>query len=279
MPFWGPELRPSPTAGDERADLKSMKKISCIVLPTYNEAQNLERLLPQIFQQAKKIPAYDLHVLVVDDNSADGTAKVVREHMFEYPRLHLLSGEKKGLGDAYKRGMTHAIAELKADLILQMDADLQHDPNLLPRFITLCDEGFDLVIGSRFCAAGATPGLPFHRRLISLVGTQLVRLFGGLPPLHDCTSGYRCIRTKSLLKCDLKGLSSRGYSFQSSLLFELIRNGARVIEVPIVFAQRFTGRSKLSFHDQVEFLANLAKLRLRRSARSGNAPSYFLARK
>jgi dolichol-phosphate mannosyltransferase len=265
--------------GGERADLKFMKKISCIVLPTYNEAQNLERLLPQIFQQAEKIPAYDLHVLVVDDNSPDGTAKVVRKHMFECPRLHLLSGEKKGLGDAYKRGMAHAIAELKADLILQMDADLQHDPNLLPRFITLCDEGFDLVIGSRFCAAAATPGFPLHRRLISMVGTQLVRLFGGLPPLHDCTSGYRCIRTKSLLKCDLNELSSRGYSFQSSLLLELIRNGARVIEVPIVFAQRFSGRSKLSFRDQVEFLTNLAKLRLRRSARSGYTPSYFLARK
>jgi dolichol-phosphate mannosyltransferase len=162
--------------------------------------------------------------------------------------------------------MAHALKELHADLIFEMDADLQHDPLLLPLFVMLANNGFSLVIGSRFVSGGATPNFPRHRKLISLLGTWLVRLFGGLPALRDCTSGYRCIKADVVAKCDLRGLVTRGYSFQSSLLCELIRNGARVIEVPIVFHERKQGKSKLSFRDQIDFLLNLLRLRLRRPA-------------
>lgn len=243
-----------------------MKSNGCIVLPTYNEAENVKVLIPRIFEQAGKISTHDLHVVVVDDNSPDGTAAIVRGFVNAFPTLHLLTGEKRGLGEAYKRGVVFALKDLHADLIFEMDADLQHDPSLLPLFVTLADNGFSLVIGSRFVVGGATPNFPWHRKLISVAATRLVRLFGGLPALTDCTSGYRCIKADLIERCDLRGLASRGYSFQSSLLVELIRNGACVIEVPIIFHERSQGESKLSLQDQMEFLFNLPKLRSRRAA-------------
>ena len=243
------------------------KAIACIVLPTFNEAENIPAVLAGIFSQAEAIPSHELHVLVVDDNSPDGTAERVREAMPRFPHLHLVSGEKKGLGEAYKRGITHAITVLQPHLILQMDADLQHDPAVLPRMIALANDGYDVVIGSRFAPGGAVPGLPGHRKLISLAGTRLVRWFGGIPPISDCTSGYRVIRADLLPRCDLEHLSTRGYSFQSSLLCELLRNGARLVETPIVFSGRAHGESKLSFHDQWEFVVNLFRLWFVKAAR------------
>jgi len=243
-----------------------MNKIACVILPTYNEAENVKVLLPYIFEQASRISTHELHVVVVDDNSPDGTATVVRTFMDTLPNIHLLTGQKKGLGEAYQRGMAYSLNNLHADLIFEMDADLQHDAALLPLFAALTDHGFSLVIGSRFIYGGTTANFPFYRRLISLMGTWLLRVFAGLPALTDCTSGYRCIKADVLAKCDLRGLASRGYSFQSSLLYELIRNGARVIEVPITFQERSQGESKLGLRDQVEFIINLFKLRHKRMA-------------
>jgi dolichol-phosphate mannosyltransferase len=240
-------------------------KRACIVLPTFNESENLKLLLPLIFQEADRIPSHELHVLVVDDNSPDGTADIVRELMDRVPNLHLLSGEKRGLGEAYKRGMAHALETLAPDLILQMDADLQHSPKLIPLFVNLTENGFSLVIGSRFILGGSTPDFSFKRKMLSRVGNGMLRFLGGLPPIRDCTSGFRCIKAELLGKCDLSQLSTRGYSFQSSLLFELIRNGARVIEVPITFADRRIGESKLSLDDQIEFLLNVFRIRFRKS--------------
>lgn len=237
-----------------------MKEIACIVMPTYNEAANLAELLPQIFEQAERIHTHELHILIVDDNSPDGTAAFVSQLMKENPRIHLLRGEKKGLGDAYKRGIAYAIATLDPELVLQMDADHQHDPSLLPLFISLTQYGFTLIIGSRFAPGAGEPALSFRRRLISRLGTVLVRLAAGLPRLHDCTSGYRCIRADLITKCDLGQPATRGYSFQSSFLSELFRNGARVVEIPIIFAPRAHGLSKLSLSDQIEFVTNLAQL-------------------
>lgn len=243
----------------------SNRKRMCIVLPTFNEIDNLQLLLPQLFHGADRITSHELHVLVVDDNSPDGTADTVREQMESFPNLHLLCGEKRGLGEAYKRGMAHALETLAPDLILQMDADLQHSPRLIPLFVSLAENGFSLVIGSRFILGGSTPDFSFKRKMLSRVGNGMLRFLGGMPPIRDCTSGFRCIKADLLAKCDLSQLSTRGYSFQSSLLFELIRNGARVIEVPITFADRVRGQSKLSFQDQIEFLLNVFRIRFRKS--------------
>ena len=234
---------------------------ACVVLATFNEAENIRILVPKIFQEAGEIRTHALHIVVVDDNSPDGTAEAVRELTNAHRNLHLLVGEKKGLGEACKRGIAYAIQELRADLVIQMDADLQHDPSLLPLFVTLSNSGFSLVIGSRFADGGATTNFPWYRKLTSRMGTYLVRLFGRLPALSDCTSGYRCAKADLITKCNLGSLSSRGYSFYSSLLCELVRNGARIVEVPIVFGKRTYGKSKLSFRDQTEFLTNLLRLR------------------
>src|SRR5712692_10942235 len=242
-----------------------MKRIGCVILPAYQEAGNIKILIPNIFKQAESIETHELHIVVVDDNSPDGTADLVGEMMRTYGNLHLLTGERRGLGEAYKRGMAYALAHLNPHLIFQMDADFQHDPSLLPLFTALAHYGFSLVIGSRFVVGGSTPDFPWHRRWVSILGTRLVRWFGGLPPLADCTSGYRCIRADLLARCDLHHLGTRGYAFQTSLLSELVRNGARVVEIPIVFRDRLHGRSKLSPRDYFEFLATLAKLLLRRS--------------
>ena len=239
-------------------------KRACVVLPTYNEAENVRLLVPRIFEQAPKITSHELHVLVVDDESPDGTADEVRLLMQRFPRLHLMTGPKLGLGAAYMRGIDRALRELDPDLLCQMDADLQHDPSMLPVFVALANHGFSLVIGSRFAAGGETPDFSLRRRCLSLLGNWMVRFFGGLPRIHDCTSGYRCLQASLLKGSDLSHLSTRGYSFLSSLLCELLRQGARPIEVPITFGSRTFGDSKLAFRDQLEFLLNIARIRFRR---------------
>jgi dolichol-phosphate mannosyltransferase len=245
---------------------KSVLPIACVVLPTYNEVENIPIIIPNIFKQTEKIASHDIHVLVVDDNSPDGTQDAVLKCMEDFTQLHLITGEKKGLGDAYKRGMAYAMKTLQPDIIFEMDADLQHDPELLPLFISLTHYGFSLVIGSRFAPGGSTPDFSPWRKFLSHSANWLLRFFGGLPRIRDCTSGFRCIKTDLLKKCDLSHLSTRGYSFQSSLLFELLRNGARVVEIPIIFPDRIHGESKLSFKDQTEFLFNVFKIRFAQSS-------------
>jgi dolichol-phosphate mannosyltransferase len=252
------------------------RPVACLVLPTFNERSNLQVVLPHILEQAARIPTHDFHVLVVDDNSPDGTSEVVREAMPRHPNLHLLTGEKRGIGDAYKRGMTHALDHLGAVLLLEMDADGQHPPALLPDFVRLCADGeHRLVIGSRFLPGAAMPEFGPLRRALSYTGSFLVRLCCGVGPVSDCTSGYRCFPSELLRRCrfDFYRLPTRGYSFQTAILFELINHGAQVVEIPLVFAPRLDGESKLKLRDCVEFLITLAGLTVRRFLRPVAAES------
>ncbi len=242
-----------------------MRPKVCVILPTYNEVENVNHVIPDIFKQAPAIPTHDLHVLVVDDNSPDGTQHAVCNLMERFQNLHLITGPKRGLGEAYKRGINDVMKRLSPDIVFQMDADGQHDPALIPLFAYLADHGFSLVIGSRFAPGGTTPDFSRKRRVMSLVGSRLLRFIGGLPRIHDCTSGFRCIKAEVLNKCDFRYLSTRGYSFQSSELWELLRHGAKVIEVPMEFRGRTHGESKLTLRDMVEFLVNVVRLRFRRS--------------
>lgn len=237
-----------------------MKPIACIVLPTYMEAKNLPLILPRIFAQQNRIPTHELHVLVVDDNSPDGTQDAVRADMKLFPGLHMITGEKKGLGVAYQRGMEHALTEFKPELIFEMDADLQHSASLLPEFIQRANQGYSVVIGSRFVAGGATPDFAIHRRVISVCGNWLTRHVTGLMEIRDITSGYRCIKAELLARCNLYHLATRGYAFQTALLVEMVNHGGRVVEIPIIFPDREFGRSKLSARDYIEFLWVLLKL-------------------
>jgi len=238
---------------------------ACLVLPTYNEAENIESVTKAIFATQSDIYTHQLYVVIVDDNSPDGTQEIVKQQMKQFSRLYLVTGNKVGLGDAYKRGISFAVKKLNPDLLLQMDADGQHDAKLIPEFINLANNDFDLVIGSRFVPGGKTPDFSIWRKFLSIAGNFLIRHLGKASNVQDCTSGFRCIKTNLVLKCDLGNLSTKGYSFQSSLVCELIRNGAKPIEVPIIFKDRVAGQSKLSLQDQIEFLVNLTKITYRYS--------------
>jgi len=244
-------------------DSKVIKKNICFVLPTYNEEGNIENTIGQILIEEKKQNQYVFSVLVVDDNSTDQTQAIVKRIIDSKDNIHLLTGEKKGLGDAYKRGFLHAVDILKADVIFQMDSDGQHDVSLVPQFLKDIAVDKDVVIGSRFIKGGATPDFSIFRLLISRIGNLLVRYAGGVTAIKDCTSGYRAIKTSFLKDIDFTYLSTRGYSFQSSLICDLAWRGAVISETPIVFSSRKAGDSKLSLRDQIEFLLNIPRLGFR----------------
>lgn len=238
---------------------------ACVVLPTYNEAENIESITKVIFAMQSNIDTHQLYVIVVDDNSPDGTQEIVKKQMQKNPYLRLVTGNKVGLGDAYKRGISFAISTFNPDLLLQMDADGQHDPTLIPKFINLANDGFSLVIGSRYVPGGSTPDFSYWRKFLSIMGNFLIRHLGKASNVQDCTSGFRCIKANLVPKCNMDGLSTRGYSFQSLLVCELIRNGAKPIEVPIIFKDRVKGKSKLTLRDQIEFLVSITKITYRYS--------------
>ena len=236
----------------------------CVVLPTYNESENIHNTLEQIFLNKNNLKDFKLSVLVVDDNSPDNTSGLVKDLIKKNPELYLINGEKKGLGDAYKRGINYAVNKLEADLIVQMDADGQHDPSLISKFVGLCNQ-YDVIIGSRFIEGGGTPDFSTRRLLLSKMGNFLVRYLGGAYLIKDCTSGFRVIKRKVIEKCDLSSFPTRGYSFQSWLICELLKNGALIKESPIIFNKRNAGDSKLSFADQFEFMINILRIRFNNS--------------
>ena len=263
FPFpWEEEPAAYQTQADWAHNSPRKMPVACVILPTYNEVENVTQVIPAVFQQAEKISdTHELHVLVVDDDSPDGTRGAVENLQRNHKNLHMIGGMKRGLGDAYKRGIKYAIEHLSPDVIIEMDADGQHDPDEIPQFITLSNSGFSLVIGSRLTPGGETPDFSIWRKFLSLFGNWLIRSLGGVRKIHDCTSGYRCIKADVVKECDLTCLSTRGYSFQSSLLCELLRHNATFIEVPILFKPRMHGNSKLAFRDQLEFLLNIVKIR------------------
>ena len=235
----------------------------CFVLPTYNEEENIENIIQQILKEEKNQSKHTFSILVVDDNSTDETQTIVQRYISLNSKVHLVTGQKKGLGDAYKRGFKFALNDLKADLIFQMDSDGQHDTSLIPNFVSYIEEGKDVVIGSRFVEGGTTPDFSFSRLLMSKVGNLLVRYVGGVTQVKDCTSGYRAIRASYLKELDFSYLSTRGYSFQSSLICDLAWRGANISEIPIEFSSRQGGDSKLALRDQIEFLLNIPRLGFR----------------
>jgi dolichol-phosphate mannosyltransferase len=237
-----------------------------IVLPTYNERDNIGPMLEALLAQARAI-AGELHVLVVDDESPDGTGDVVRTVQRDHANVHLSQGAKAGLGAAYVRGFRHALGELRADVVMQMDADFSHDPRDVPRLVGALDAGADVVIGSRYVPGGAIPdSWGTLRRLNSRWGNRVARYLVGLHPVRDCTSGFRAIRASLLERLDLRRIRVQSYAFLVALLYEAKLAGARIVETPIVFVDRTRGTSKLGLRDILEFVVNAAWLRFRSSA-------------
>jgi glycosyltransferase involved in cell wall biosynthesis len=211
-----------------------------IVLPTYNERENVAALL-----RAVRSSVPDADVLVVDDNSPDGTATLVEETAADQGQIKLLRrAGKQGLGSAYRQGFAVALDE-GYNVIVSMDVDFSHDPAVLPELLRLIEAGADAVIGSRYVPRGATVDWPLYRRLLSRWGNRYTSFVLGLQ-VRDCTSGYRAYRAEALRSIDPASTTAEGYAFLTELVRRLVRRGARVMETPIVFTDRRFGESKMS---------------------------------
>jgi dolichol-phosphate mannosyltransferase len=226
-----------------------------VIIPTYNERENLPRIVPPVMQQ-------HVRLLVVDDGSPDGTGDVAEELARQYPgRMAVLHRTgKRGLGRSYVDGFRRAI-EMGVDVAVQMDADLSHDPVYLPSLLE-ASERVDIAIGSRYVNGISVVNWPLKRLILSTMGNNYVRAITGLPT-RDCTGGFRAWRRKALEALPLDRILSDGYSFQVETLYEAVRAGATVAEVPIVFVERRVGESKLSRGVVVESLFMPWRLRLR----------------
>ena len=211
-----------------------------VIIPTYNEAANLGTLLPLILEQDKRF-----EVLVVDDNSPDGTGQLAEQIAIFEPRVHVLHrARKEGLGPAYIAGFKWALA-YGADLIFQMDADFSHHPQALPSFLEAIDEGADLVIGSRYTEGGQVDNWSWWRRLISRGGSLYASTILG-SNIKDMTSGFKCYRRAVLEGLDLESVQAKGYGFQIDMVYRTTEAGFRVQEIPITFTDRQVGNSKMS---------------------------------
>ncbi len=226
-----------------------------VVIPTYNERDNIVRLIPEVLAQDSRIS-----VLVVDDNSPDGTADAVEEMARRDDRILLLRREGKfGLGSAYRDGFRIAL-QRGASHIIEMDADFSHDPNSLPALLKEA-ESQDLVIGSRYTRGVSVVNWPIRRLLLSYCATVYTRIITGLR-VTDCTSGFKCFRREVLEAINLDTVRSDGYSFQIEMNYLCMEKGYRIGEIPIIFIDRHAGTSKMSRKIVREAVFMVWKLRI-----------------
>jgi dolichol-phosphate mannosyltransferase len=229
-----------------------------VVLPTYNEAENLERIVGAVLEH---LPASS-KVLVVDDNSPDGTGGIADRLAGASESVAVLHRERKeGLGPAYLAGFREALAS-GAGRIIEMDADFSHDPAYLPRLIE-ATENADLAIGSRYVEGGGVTDWGPVRRFISRGGSAYARIVLGLP-VRDLTGGFKCFRREVLEAIRLESIEARGYAFQVETTYRAIKSGFRVVEVPITFSDRLEGKSKMSKSIVAEAMWRVPVMRFRR---------------
>ncbi len=228
-------------------------KTALVVLPTYNERENITKLIPEIFNITEAIEGWKVSILVVDDSSPDKTDEVVASLQKIYPQLHLISGDKKGLGNAYRRGFAYGLEKLSPDTFIEMDSDMQHDPTLIPTFLTAIDQGADYVIGSRYIKGGSIPkNWSIERKFLSYVGNSLVLRLGFMKfKIHDWTTGYKAISANFIKQTLASYKSYDGYTFQIATLDRAIKDGLNIVEVPLVFRNRVAGSSKI---DTLDFI-------------------------
>jgi dolichol-phosphate mannosyltransferase len=225
-----------------------------VCLPTYNERENIEPMLRALGDKG-------VRVLVVDDNSPDGTGEIAARLAAELDYVDVLHRPRKeGLGPAYIAGFRRALAE-GAELVLEMDCDFSHSPDDVPRLIAAAESGADLVIGSRYVRGGSIGNWGFIRRFVSAGGSLYARILLGVP-VHDLTGGFKCYRRRVLETIDLDAIDSRGYAFQIETTYRTLRAGFRVEEVPIHFVDREEGGSKMTRAIVAEAVWKVPALRL-----------------
>lgn len=214
---------------------------SLVIIPTYNERENIERLIHTVFSLPKSF-----EILIIDDHSPDGTADIVKDMQSRYNhRIHLMErAGKLGLGTAYIAGFKWAIAN-QYDYVFEMDADFSHNPNDLPALLEACENGADLAIGSRYITGVNVVNWPIGRVLMSYYASAYVRFITGMS-IRDTTAGFKCYAIRVLKAIDLDRIKFKGYAFQIEMKFTIWKMGFRIVEVPIIFTERKHGSSKMS---------------------------------
>lgn len=239
-----------------------------VIIPTYNEKATIVSLIRALEDEFKLILRHEMRVLVVDGHSPDGTAAAARLEAAAYGNIDLIvETEKRGLGAAYIAGMNYAIRELRADAFIEFDGDFQHDPKDVKRMVGEFDGGYDYVIGSRYVPDGSVPAAwSFGRKFLSKYGSWFIRFMLRLP-VHDCTSGLKLTRVRGFaerLPLSEEKVLSRRHAYKVHLLYEMVRLGAKVKEIPIQFLERARGSSKSTLQDIVESLKVVGVLYIRR---------------
>jgi len=227
-----------------------------ILIPTYNEIENISLMVQKVMGYSQ---AY--HVLIIDDNSPDGTGDAVREFQKDYPdRLHLIEREGKlGLGTAYIAGFKWSL-EHNYDYSIEMDCDFSHNPDDLERLVATAETGYDLVIGSRYCKGGEVVNWPLGRKLMSYYASVYVRMVLWIN-VKDTTAGFKCYRNSALVKLNLTKIPFKGYAFQIFMKYQLIKKGFKYKEIPISFKDRERGNSKMSSGIFKEAIIGVLKMR------------------
>jgi dolichol-phosphate mannosyltransferase len=241
-----------------RGDDTRVRVVVC--LPTYNERENLEPMVRALDDVVRRHDL-DARVLVIDDSSPDGTGELADRLTGEFRFLSVLHRERKeGLGPAYLAGFVWALAT-DADRVAEMDCDFSHDPEDLPRIVAATQDA-DLALGSRYVEGGGTRNWGLGRRIVSRFGSFYARAFLGVG-IRDLTGGFKCFRRTVLEEIGLERITTKGYAFQIETTYRALRAGARVVEVPIVFAEREAGRSKMSRGIVFEAMTKVPELRVR----------------
>ncbi|OGM57530.1 hypothetical protein A3E46_00130, partial [Candidatus Woesebacteria bacterium RIFCSPHIGHO2_12_FULL_46_16] len=227
-----------------------------IVIPTYNERENTEKMIEALAQELPQIKNHEVHALYVDDTSPDKTYEVVREKGEKYPWLHLLlNAEKRGLGVAYAKGFTYAMDKLGSDYVMEFDADFQHRPDEIKKLVAKIDEGYEYIIGSRYIPGGSIPKeWGFSRKFLSVIGNLIARVGLLMPKVHDLTTGFKLTKASVMKKIDLDHLYSNSFAYKVQILGQAIQGGAKWVEVPITFMARTKGESKIIKNEMAETL-------------------------
>lgn len=236
------------------------------IIPTYNERENIRRMLKALIEIAEKNPQYEFAHLVVDDNSPDGTGEVVKEYAKKHKNIKLITGPKKGLGYALIRGYKYAMEKMGADVIIPNDADFQWDPYKIPELLAKIEEGYDVVVASRHIKGGGIEKWSLYRKLNHWLANDIFAgLIAGVSEVKDHSGNFKAIRAANLRQVPLDKIKITGFGFQNYILYELSKTGAKFTEVPTIFRERKAGKSKLIFRDAIEWMKSCFIIRLERS--------------